>query len=96
MPAISDLFDERTAQTVDEQFVELICSDEELLLAEFDAIIAAEWPTPPSRLPRRGPGDHPTTPPGDCGSLEAGSGRRTSQPRHPGVGAWGRPRSPPS
>ncbi len=36
-----------TSTAVDEQFLELICSDEELLQAEFDAILAAEWPGPP-------------------------------------------------
>jgi hypothetical protein len=35
-------------RTVDEQFLTLICSDEDLLRAEFDAIIAAEWPGPPT------------------------------------------------
>jgi hypothetical protein len=35
------------ARTTDEQFLDLVCADDELLRAEFDAIIAAEWPTPP-------------------------------------------------
>ena len=40
---------------VDEQFLDLICADEDLLRAEFDAIIAAEWPSPPAgrARPRR-------------------------------------------
>jgi hypothetical protein len=50
----------------DQQFLDLICYDQDLLEAEFDAIIAAEWPTPPAdraqhRLtggpgPKRSPG----------------------------------------
>ena len=30
-----------------EQFLDLVCADEDLLRAGFDAIIAAEWPTSP-------------------------------------------------
>ena len=44
---------DRAAQTVDEQFYDLICADADLVAAEFDAIIAAEWPEPPARRPRR-------------------------------------------
>src|SRR5664279_5317725 len=41
-------------QATREQFLALLCADEGLLRAGFDAIIAAEWPTP---LPaRQGPG----------------------------------------
>jgi hypothetical protein len=40
----------------DEEFIELVCSDEDLLAAEFDAIIAANWPgrppAPPADLTR--------------------------------------------
>ena len=32
---------------VDEEFMALVCADEELLAAEFEAIIAAGWPPPP-------------------------------------------------
>jgi hypothetical protein len=34
---------------VDEELVELVCADDELLAAEFEAIIAANWP--PSDTP---------------------------------------------
>ena len=34
---------------IDEEFLALMCSDEEWLRAEFDAIIASEWGTPPRR-----------------------------------------------
>jgi hypothetical protein len=36
---------------VDEELVELVCADDELLAAEFEAIIAANWP--PSEAPLR-------------------------------------------
>ena len=36
---------------VDEEFMALVCADEELLAAEFEAIIAAGW-SPPSRTSR--------------------------------------------
>jgi hypothetical protein len=34
-------------------FLDLLCADEELLRAEFEDIVAAEWPRPPSRPPSR-------------------------------------------
>ena len=40
-----DGFDDR--RSIDEQFLDLLCADEDLLAAEFAAIITAEWPTPP-------------------------------------------------
>jgi hypothetical protein len=82
-----------TVRSVDEQFLELICSDADLLAAEFDAIIAAEWSTPPADREARGTAD------GHSGS---GPARATDpgrdlvgRPRHPGVGGWARQRSPP-
>jgi len=84
-----------TARTVDVQFFELICSDADLLAAEFDAIIAAEWPDPPADTPGRGAvGGYPGN----------GAARRATEPvrgpapplRHPGIGGWARQRSPPS
>ena len=37
-----------------EEFLELLLADEDLLRAEFEAIIAAEWPGPPPNKPHRG------------------------------------------
>jgi hypothetical protein len=52
-----------TARRVDEQFLDLICNDQDLLAAEFDAIIAAEWPNAPANPAGHGPtGRHPTSP----------------------------------
>jgi len=45
--------DAGVARSVDEQFLTLMCSDEDLLRAEFDAIIAGEWPSPPANTPAR-------------------------------------------
>ena len=81
------------ARTVDEQFLDLICNDEDLLAAEFDAIIAAEWPRPPANTPGRGAAD---------GRPASGAHRRTvariagpgGRPRHPGIGGWARQLSP--
>jgi hypothetical protein len=39
-----------------EQFLELLCADPDWVRAEFDAIMAAEWPIPPPTGPRRGAG----------------------------------------
>lgn len=59
MPSTSDAADTFSA-TVDEQFLDLICSDDDLIDAAFDAIIAAEWPLPPADTPRPGAADrHP-------------------------------------
>lgn len=80
----------------DEQFLDLICSDDQFVQAEFDAIIAAEWPSPPPAGPRRDTpggrhhdrGHHYTEPAGPDGP--------PLRPVHPGVGAWSRQRSPPT
>lgn len=37
----------RVEHDVTERFASLICADPGLLDAEFDAIVAAEWPSPP-------------------------------------------------
>jgi len=82
-----------STRTVDEQFLDLICSDEDLLRAEFDAIIAAEWPSPPT-TPRRGAaGERPTS--GAHRGAGALGARPVTRPRHPGIGEWARQRSPP-
>jgi hypothetical protein len=90
-PATGEAIVERS---VDKQFLELLCSDEDLLQAEFDAIIAAEWPTPPVSLPRPGAGRKPER--GRSGRWRAGA-RPHRQQTHPlGGEAWRRQRSPPN
>ena len=81
------------ARSTAEQFLDVLLADEDLLRAEFDAIVAAEWPSPPPAEPRRrDPADrlprrHRT---------RARAARLATRPRHPGVGAWARERSPPA
>jgi hypothetical protein len=83
------------AQSIDDEFLALIYADDDLLRAEFDAIITAEWPT------------RPPVQPGRTARVRwwpSGWRRRRSaarpcwvqdQPRRPGVDAWSRERSPP-
>jgi hypothetical protein len=80
--------------TEEEEFLALLCADEELLRAEFDAIIAELWPGTP--------GD----PPGDAADERAAPALRSSssgcqrklpnRPRYPGVAEGSRQRSPPA
>ena len=95
MTTIQHTYDEGLTDTLEQQFLELVYADEDLVRAEFEAIIAAEWPTPPpARPPLRRPASRPPTPP-------AGHWRRVERkrparrPRHPGIGGWVRQRSPP-
>jgi len=90
-PAIADT----AARTVDEQFLALMCSDEDLLRAEFDAIITAEWPSPPpTTTPRRGAAHrHPASYTHRRGGAPVAGA--VPRQRHPGIGGWVRQRSPP-
>jgi hypothetical protein len=40
-------------------FADLVCADDELLRAAFDAIVAAEWPAPPGVPRQRGQAGRP-------------------------------------
>jgi len=76
----------------DEVFVDLVCADDDLLRAEFEAIIEANWPAPPGSSARLPWPDRPTP---------RGSRRRSvptiapSVRRAPADGRGGRQRSPP-
>lgn len=76
---------------VDEVFLALVCDDDELLRAEFDAIIGAGWPPSPAPGPPRRDG-----PPGGS-HVEQGRRAETDRAvRRPGAAADpGRERSPP-
>jgi hypothetical protein len=39
------------APATDEAFLDLVCADDELVRAAFEAIVAEEWPVPPSWPP---------------------------------------------
>jgi len=83
-----------SAWTVDRQLLDVICSDADLLAAEFDAIIAAEWPTPPSGSAGQGAaGGHPRN---GATRRAAGAVRGpVSRVQHLAIGEWVRQRSPP-
>jgi len=55
---------------VDEAFLDLVCSDEEWLRAEFDAMVAAEWGSVQRPPPRPDSPTPPPRPPG-CSTVEA-------------------------
>ena len=84
-----------TQAAVLDEFLDLLCADEELLRAEFEAIVAAEWPRPPDRrvVVR-------TQHVGADGDPASGRARTSpSTPvvdRRPGVEDSARERSPPS
>ncbi|WP_406833042.1 hypothetical protein ABEG17_09480 [Pedococcus sp. KACC 23699] len=85
--------DRTSADQLTEEFLELVCADEELLRAEFDEIIAQEWtsPPPPGEPRAATPGDGPRRP--LTGPVDAA----WSRPRacHPLIPRWRRQRSPP-
>jgi len=78
----------------EEEFLELVYADEELLRAEFEAVIAKEWPTdgPSGRLrrPPRGTGPSPARQ-----AEQRGVRAPLGVPSHPHGGLPGRQRSPP-
>jgi|SRR4051812_15327202 len=81
------------ARRTDEAFLEILCADEDLLRAEFESIIAKEWPSPPSDVPL----DHPTArqrPPWAGRGARAGTAER-KRSREPAVEKGARQRSPP-
>ncbi|WP_165700086.1 hypothetical protein [Ornithinimicrobium ciconiae] len=80
-----DLADAR----VDELFWDLVCADEDLLRAEFDAIVAAGYPARPRRQrpllpPRPGPGALDDPPPALEVPRPADPGRRVPAARQRG------------
>lgn len=85
----------RAAVTPDlDEFLDLLCADEELLRAEFEAIVAAGWPLPPDRRAvvgswHVGPTDGPARGKARVRDVEPAVDSR------PGVGGWARQRSPP-
>jgi hypothetical protein len=85
----------QAAQRVDEQFLELICSDGALLQAEFDAIIAAEWREPPASTPGRGFVDRRPTIDAARRTVAPHGVGLPGRPRRPGAGGWARQRAPP-
>ncbi|MCP2259994.1 hypothetical protein LX15_003705 [Streptoalloteichus tenebrarius] len=83
-------------QVVDEAFVDLVYGDEDLLRAEFDAIVRAAWHRPPPvpPRPRSGP-PAPEAGPHAADDAEPGPAPR-ARPHAPGADGWARQRSPPA
>jgi hypothetical protein len=94
MPHIEHIDNVDAARSTDEQFLEWLCADEDLLRAEFDAIIGAEWPGPPPAGPRRD--TDAGRPPGQRPCHDASVAGLPARPGHPGIGGWTRQRSPPA
>ena len=92
MPTISTARHESTLAP--EQFLEIVCSDDDLVRAEFDAIVAAEWP----RLPPDAPDEDDAEERSPDTTRRARTGRSGQPPRPPHLGmrGWSRERSPPS
>jgi hypothetical protein len=86
---------DRIGRGADEQFLDLVCSDMDFLRAEFNAIIAANWPGPAARSPSRGGGaGRPNT--GPRREPVARIAAPMARPRHRAAGGWTRQRSPPA
>jgi hypothetical protein len=84
-----------SARAWEAEFLDLICADEELLRAEFDAIVAAAWPT---RLTAaRGTGRRLGGPSaGGRGGETVDAQRQRPEPDAPKAQTWTRERSPPA
>ena len=83
----------KATRSTDEQFLDLLLADEDLLRAEFDAIVAAEWPGPPPGRPGRGARAE-----GRPGETRRRCARAAGSPGWPcplRIGGWPRQRSPP-
>lgn len=83
------------ARALEADFLALVCADEELLRAEFEAIIAAEWPARPPRRPGGPPPGAANRRPG-----RPGGDRRprppADRPRRPHDDSRARQRAPPA
>ena len=78
-----------------DQFLELLCSDPDLLRAEFEAIVAAEYPEGGPRPPMRPLVGGSAGRPAGTRRAEIREARSLVRSRRPGVPSWARERSPP-
>jgi len=83
----------QATRSTDEQFLDLLLGDEDLLRAEFDAIIAAEWPGQPPDRPGRGA--RAERRPGGTRRRRPRAAGFAGWPRPLRIGGWPRQRSPP-
>jgi hypothetical protein len=78
------------------QFLDLLLADDQLLQAEFDAIVASEWDcAPPAKPASSGVCERSQGRP-SCPGRVRSAPRAPNPPVRPGVGEWSRQRSPPS
>lgn len=87
-PATGTLDGLEKVDTIDDEFFAMIYSDEELLRAEFDALMAAAWTSPPPADAHDQGAEHPPESPrsevpvvGGRLPLSVGAGRRTLSAR---------------
>lgn len=90
------LSDGEVATDLEEELLALLCDDPELLAAEFDAIVAAEWGEPPGDGPDHGAAGRPPSRGAARRAPEPHRSPVLARPRHPGIGGWSRQRSPPA
>ncbi len=95
--AVTDVMIETNQPThsspaITDDFLAVVCADEQLLHAEFDAIIAEEWPSGPPTWPGHQAGGYPQKPADPRRPAPAWFPSRPDQPR---LGDWVRERSPP-
>jgi hypothetical protein len=74
-------------------FLELLCADDDLIRTEFEAIVAAGWPTPPTAGPSSR--QHVGADGGPAPHRRRTHTSTSTVDRHPGIDAWARQRSPP-
>jgi hypothetical protein len=94
MPQIRAPDSAEDTRSAEEQFLDRLLADDDLLQAEFDAIIAAEWPGRPPNLPHRRVRDGPD--PGRRRRHRATVTKTSGAGRRPPAEESARPRSPPS
>jgi hypothetical protein len=83
-----------TEVSAQEEALGLLCADPELVQAEFEAIVAAEWPRPPEHRAAV-PAQHRRPSGGPAPGRARVRYIVPSPDLHRGVDGWGRQRSPP-
>ncbi len=92
MPTTPESDGDIATLSANELFLDLLCADEDLLKAEFDAIIAAAWSSPPPDKPDHA--DPERRPHRARHQREANDAAPRSQAHHSGFSRWTRQRSP--
>jgi len=82
------------ASGIEDAFLDLVYADDELLRAEFDALISAAWPNTPDP-PRARFNPCRRRRPARRRRARGSSGRGSRRAHRPGTDGWVRQRSPP-